>query len=112
MNIAKWGLIFVGLLSFDLYAAPVNINTADARTITESLAGIGQKKAEAIVADRTKNGPFKSIEDLKRVTGIGDKIISTNRGNIILTDKPETAQSKPATTTPANIQPTNTNPGH
>lgn len=50
----------------------VNINTADAATL-ETLPGVGEKTALKIVEDREANGPFASTEDLKRVSGIGDK---------------------------------------
>ncbi len=50
----------------------VNINTADT-TQLETLPGIGPSTAEKIIADRESNGPFVSKEDLKRVSGIGDK---------------------------------------
>lgn len=50
----------------------VNLNTADTQEL-QKLNGIGQKKAELIVAYRQKNGQFKKIEDLKQISGIGDK---------------------------------------
>lgn len=50
----------------------VNINTATA-TELETLSGIGPSTAQKIIDDRTQNGPFTSKEDLKRVSGIGDK---------------------------------------
>ncbi|WP_251197970.1 ComEA family DNA-binding protein [Anaerotardibacter muris] len=50
----------------------VNINTADAATLT-TLSGIGESTAQKIIADREKNGPFKSKKDIIRVSGIGDK---------------------------------------
>lgn len=50
----------------------VNINTADEAGLT-TLNGVGPAKAQAIIAYRTENGPFKTIEELKNVTGIGDK---------------------------------------
>jgi competence protein ComEA len=65
-------------------AAPVNINTADAQTIAENLKNIGIKKAEAIVAYRTKVGQFKTVEELAEVTGIGEKTIEKNRADILL----------------------------
>lgn len=68
-------LILLTLLSFNVFATPVNINKADAKTLSESLKGIGMKRAKAIVAYRSKNGPFKSIDDLRNVKGIGDKIV-------------------------------------
>lgn len=50
----------------------VNINTASAAQL-DTLPGVGASTAEKIVSDRATNGPFKVIEDLKRVSGIGDK---------------------------------------
>ena len=56
--------------------AKVNLNTADETTLT-ALKGIGKVKAKAIVDYRQSNGPFKSIEDLAKVKGIGDKTVAT-----------------------------------
>ena len=63
--------------SAEVSAAPaargrININTATAEEL-DALPGIGPATAEKIVADREANGPFSTIEDLKRVSGIGDK---------------------------------------
>ena len=63
-------------------AGPVNINTADAETISEELKGIGLSKAEAIVEYRDKHGPFKSPEDLSLVKGIGERTVEINRDDI------------------------------
>ncbi len=52
----------------------VNINTADAETLTE-LTGIGPVTAKKIVAYRKKNGKFKSAKDLMNVKGIGEKTL-------------------------------------
>ncbi len=57
----------------------VNINTADAATLAEHVKGVGLKKAEAIVQYRKDNGPFKSVEDLAKVQGIGDETVEKNR---------------------------------
>ena len=54
----------------------VNINTATAEEL-EQLPGIGPSTAQKIVSDRMANGSFKSPDDLKRVTGIGDKKFET-----------------------------------
>ena len=90
------------LVSMNICATPVNVNTADAATIATSLTGVGKKKAEAIVADRTKNGPFKTADDLKRVSGIGEKTVAANKADILLTDtKPAAATASAAKPAPA-----------
>lgn len=50
----------------------VNLNRATAAEL-DALPGVGPSTAEKIVADREANGPFRTVEDLKRVSGIGDK---------------------------------------
>lgn len=67
-------------------AAPVNINTADAKTLAKELKGIGPAKAEAIVKDRTAKGEFKSAQDITRVEGVGKSIYDQNKDNIKLKD--------------------------
>ncbi|PAE38468.1 helix-hairpin-helix domain-containing protein [Bacillus sp. 7884-1] len=52
--------------------AKVNVNKAD-ETQLQNLPGIGPSKAAAITEYRETSGPFKSIEDLKNISGIGDK---------------------------------------
>jgi len=47
-----------------------------------TLKGIGQKKAEAIVAYREQIGGFKSVDDLTKVKGIGVKVLSDNLGRL------------------------------
>ncbi len=65
-------------------AEQVDINSATADQIAQSLIGIGKAKAEAIVQDREKNGKFKSLDDLERVKGIGRATIEKNRDKIIV----------------------------
>ena len=50
----------------------VNINTANAAEL-QTLSGVGPSMAQSIIDERTQNGPFTSIEDLMRVSGIGEK---------------------------------------
>jgi competence protein ComEA len=76
-------LALPGLL---LAATPVNINQASAAAIAKSLDGIGQSKAEAIVAWREAHGPFKKADDLRHVKGIGKATIERNRSAILLAD--------------------------
>ncbi|HSC68478.1 MAG TPA: ComEA family DNA-binding protein [Cellvibrio sp.] len=59
----------------------VNINTADVQELTK-LKGIGQKKAEAIIAWRKENGNFKTVDQLLEVKGIGEATLANNRENI------------------------------
>ncbi len=66
------------------YAGPVNVNTADAETISAELKGVGITKALAIVEFRKTNGPFKSPEELAMVKGIGERTIEINRELILL----------------------------
>lgn len=49
----------------------VNVNTADAAAL-EALPGVGPATAKAIIDHRATNGPFASVEDLKKVKGIGE----------------------------------------
>jgi len=56
-------------------AALININTADEAQLT-SLKGIGSSKAKAITQYRRDHGPFKTVDDLKNVPGIGDKTLA------------------------------------
>lgn len=65
----------------------VDINTADVATLDRVLLNIGPAKAAAIVAFREANGPFKRIEDLGEVKGIGDKTLEKNRSRITLSAK-------------------------
>ena len=64
-------------------ASIVNINTADREALAQ-LNGIGEKKAEAIIAWRDKNGAFVSLEQLAEVDGIGAATIAKNRGILTL----------------------------
>jgi len=66
------------------FAEPVDINTADAAALSSGLKGVGPTKAEAIVAYRNQNGPFRSLEDLANVKGIGSRTVEMNRDNIRL----------------------------
>ncbi|MCH8261988.1 MAG: ComEA family DNA-binding protein [Proteobacteria bacterium] len=70
-----------------LFAETVNINTADKDTLMTAIKGVGEKRAEAIIAYREQNGSFKSIEELAEVSGIGPSIVEANMDNLSIEDK-------------------------
>ncbi|MGW9129138.1 ComEA family DNA-binding protein, partial [Paenibacillus chitinolyticus] len=51
----------------------INVNTASEEELT-TLPGIGQARAKAILSYRTQKGGFRSVEELKEIEGIGDKM--------------------------------------
>src|SRR5258707_15027692 len=71
--------------------AAVNVNTASKEELM-ALKGIGESKAQAIIDYRTKNGAFKSLEDLDKVKGVGPGIIAKIKDDVSFSG---------ATTTPA-----------
>ncbi len=76
-------LLFATAVPMVGFAGPVNINTADAATISAELQGVGLTKAQAIVDYRKAHGPFRSYEDLTLVKGIGARTVEINRDNIL-----------------------------
>ncbi len=70
-----------------LFAEAVNINTADKDALMSTIKGVGEKRAEAIIAYREQNGSFKSIEELAEVSGIGPSIVEANMDNLSIEDK-------------------------
>lgn len=80
-----------------LAAAPVDINSADAATLAAAINGVGPARAEAIVAYREAHGPFRRVEDLTAVKGIGSKLIERNR-EVLSVGEPA---AEPVVATPA-----------
>jgi competence protein ComEA len=64
----------------------ININSATVEELTQ-LQKVGPKTAERIVAYRDANGPFKTVDDLKNVKGIGDKILELNKDRLTVSQK-------------------------
>lgn len=62
----------------------ININTATSQELSEELNGIGNSLAQRIVSYREKHGPFRSIEGIKNVEGIGDKKYEAIRNSITI----------------------------
>lgn len=61
----------------------VNLNTANINELT-ALKGIGEKKAQAIIDFREKQGKFTTVEQLADVSGIGPATLEANRDMIIV----------------------------
>jgi len=73
------------------WAEPVvNINTASAAELGE-LKGIGDAKAKEILEYREKNGPFKSVDDLRQVHGIGNKLLESLRPHVTVSSAAQPA---------------------
>ncbi len=79
-----------------VFAEPVNINQADADTLSKALNGIGPKKAEAIIQYRKEHGDFKSLKELEDVKGIGAKTVQLNEKDILLTSSAPAGEEKKA----------------
>ncbi|BCB25827.1 hypothetical protein SKTS_07130 [Sulfurimicrobium lacus] len=71
-------LVFMGLA---FAGAPIDLNAATQAQL-ESVKGIGPVKAKAIIEYRTKNGPFKSVDDLQKVTGFGKPSVNKLRAEV------------------------------
>ena len=61
---------------------PIDLNTADAPALAAALAGVGSAKAQAIVDYRRRHGPFKSVDELALVKGIGPRTLERNRDRL------------------------------
>lgn len=75
-------VLLMAPLAAHAQSSPVNLNTADAATLARELDGIGEAKARAIVEYRQKNGPFRRVEDLSLVQGIGTRTLEINRSRL------------------------------
>ena len=79
----KLFVILVACFAFAVsaFAAQVNLNTASESEL-DTLKGVGPVKAKAIVDYRAKNGPFKSVADLEKVSGFGKKTVDKLRADL------------------------------
>ncbi|EHF5006768.1 competence protein ComEA [Enterobacter hormaechei] len=62
----------------------VRINTASADDLARVMNGVGLKKAQAIVSYREEYGPFKTLDDLKQVPGMGSALVERNLAHLTL----------------------------
>jgi competence protein ComEA len=91
----KFILLFAALLAYTgLAFGVVNINSASKEQL-ETLEGVGPVKAQAIIDYRKKNGPFKKVEDIKKVDGIGDATFNAIKKDLVLSGT-TTGAGKPA----------------
>jgi len=93
--LGAWGMLVLGLVirAFAAGALPhgvpavswrphrVDANRAGVDELTV-LPGIGRTRAEAIVVERIRNGPFRKLEDLERVDGLGPAAVQALRGMV------------------------------
>ncbi len=86
-------LVFFAFSVPALAAVDVNIAT---QAQLESVKGIGPAKAQAIIDYRSKNGPFKSVDDLEKVKGIGPGILKKIRADVSVGGAPAAKTEKKA----------------
>ncbi len=67
----------------------INVNKADAVDLESGLT-LKRSQAAAVIQYRTKNGDFKSIEDLKKVPGLDPEKIEAKKDRIVFSDGPKT----------------------
>jgi competence protein ComEA len=91
---AAFLILFAGLAN-----AAVDLNTATAADL-EKVKGIGPVKAKTIIDYRAKNGPFKSVDDLKSIKGFGAKTLDKLRPELSVGGAPA-APAAPVTPTAA-----------
>ncbi|URO00197.1 helix-hairpin-helix domain-containing protein [Leclercia adecarboxylata] len=62
----------------------ISINTASADELAKVMNGVGLKKAQAIVSYREEYGPFKTLDDLRQVPGMGGALVERNLAHLTL----------------------------
>jgi competence protein ComEA len=88
------------LLVSTAVAAAVNLNTATKEDLV-ALPGIGPAKAQAILDYRNQHGPFRSVDEVRKVKGIGEKLFTQIRPELTLgAAKPANAAPKAAEAKP------------
>jgi len=61
----------------------ISLNQANLQQL-QGLNGVGEKKAQAIMEYRQKNGGFKTIDELMNIKGIGPKLLEKNKARLML----------------------------
>lgn len=75
-------ILWLAVVPRALAVETVDLNTADAATLSRVLVGIGESRARAIVEHRRRQGPFGSVDELALVRGIGPKTVERNRSRL------------------------------
>jgi competence protein ComEA len=73
----------LALMTLNSFAGPVDLNTASAQQIAESLHGIGLSKAKKIIEYGNRFGPIDTPEELLAIKGIGEKTLEKSRSKMI-----------------------------
>lgn len=114
MQIALSRLIFAGALAICLVPAahavkkkpplhPINLNAATAAEL-QQVPGIGPSTADKILKMRKAYGPFKSVDDLRAIKGIGPKRLEKMR-KYLTVGKPSPQKKAPAQISPTHNPP-------
>lgn len=73
-------LSLICIFSIPAMAGAIDINTATAEQLAETMKGVGPAKAQEIIIYRNEHGSFESIDQLVEVKGIGAATVDKNRG--------------------------------
>ena len=72
----------LSFMTVSAFSKGININSASAKEIAKAVKGVGKAKAEAILAYRKTHGPFKTVDDLAKVKGIGKATVQKNKDQL------------------------------
>lgn len=79
-------ILFFSLFSAMAWAWSVDINSASASELAAGINGVGEKRAMAIINYREAHGPFRSVDELVKVKGVGPKLLEKNRDNLVASE--------------------------
>lgn len=78
--------LFLGSMAFaenNSGQGTIDLNAATVKELA-ALPGIGKKKAQSIVDYRAENGKFESVDEIRKIDGIGKKIFSKIRDRVVV----------------------------
>jgi competence protein ComEA len=99
-----WLFALATLCAAQLAHAAVNLNTASKDELV-ALPGIGPSKAQAILDYRNQHGPFRAVDDVRKVKGIGEKLFLQIKPELTVTGAPAKAPAAPATAAKVEAKP-------